>query len=40
MRTVERGRHHELLALNGQYAELYRAQFQRQEPTTSTISRS
>jgi ATP-binding cassette, subfamily B, bacterial len=31
-RIVERGRHGELLAAGGQYAELYRIQFERQEP--------
>jgi ATP-binding cassette subfamily B protein len=31
-RIVERGRHDELLAAGGQYAELYRIQFERQEP--------
>jgi ATP-binding cassette, subfamily B, bacterial len=31
-RIVERGRHDELLAAHGQYAELYRIQFERQEP--------
>jgi ATP-binding cassette subfamily B protein len=31
-RIVERGRHDELLAARGQYAELYRIQFERQEP--------
>ncbi len=31
-RIVERGRHDELLAAGNQYAELYRIQFQRQEP--------
>ena len=30
-RVVERGRHDELLDAGGQYAELYRIQFQRQE---------
>jgi ATP-binding cassette subfamily B protein len=31
-RIVERGHHDELLAAGGQYAELYRIQFERQEP--------
>jgi ATP-binding cassette subfamily B protein len=31
-RIVERGRHDELLAAHGQYAELYRIQFERQDP--------
>ena len=31
-RIVERGRHDELLEAGGQYAELYRIQFERQEP--------
>ncbi|MGH3468950.1 MAG: hypothetical protein ACRDQF_14610, partial [Thermocrispum sp.] len=31
-RIVERGRHEELLAAGGRYAELYRVQFQVQEP--------
>ena len=31
-RIVERGRHDELLAARGHYAELYRIQFERQEP--------
>lgn len=31
-RIVERGRHEELLARGGQYAELYRIQFEGQEP--------
>jgi ATP-binding cassette subfamily B protein len=31
-RIVERGHHDELLAARGQYAELYRIQFERQEP--------
>jgi ATP-binding cassette, subfamily B, bacterial len=31
-RIVERGRHDELLAAHGQYAELYRIQFERQAP--------
>jgi ATP-binding cassette subfamily B protein len=31
-RIVERGRHDELLSAGGQYAELYRIQFERQEP--------
>ncbi len=31
-RIVERGQHEELLAARGQYAELYRIQFERQEP--------
>jgi ATP-binding cassette subfamily B protein len=31
-RIVERGRHQELLAAHGQYAELYRIQFERQDP--------
>ncbi len=31
-RIVERGHHDELLAAKGQYAELYRIQFERQEP--------
>jgi ATP-binding cassette subfamily B protein len=31
-RIVERGKHDELLAARGQYAELYRIQFERQEP--------
>jgi ATP-binding cassette subfamily B protein len=34
-RIVERGRHDELLASGGQYAELYRIQFERQEPDGS-----
>jgi ATP-binding cassette subfamily B protein len=34
-RVVERGRHDELLAAGGQYAELYRIQFERQEPSIS-----
>ncbi len=32
-RIVERGRHDDLLAAGGLYAELYRTQFERQEPT-------
>jgi len=32
-RIVERGRHDQLLAAGGLYAELYRTQFERQEPT-------
>ncbi len=35
-RIVERGRHDELLAAGGQYAELYRIQFERQEPGSSS----
>jgi ATP-binding cassette subfamily B protein len=31
-RIIERGRHDELLAARGQYSELYRIQFERQEP--------
>ncbi len=34
-RIVERGGHEELLAAGGQYAELYRIQFERQEPSIS-----
>jgi ATP-binding cassette subfamily B protein len=32
---VERGRHHELLAAGGLYADLYQTQFARQEPVTA-----
>jgi ATP-binding cassette subfamily B protein len=34
-RIVERGRHADLLAAGGQYAELYRIQFERQETNGS-----
>lgn len=36
-RVAERGRHHELLAAGGVYAELYHTQFARQEPTAEHV---
>ena len=37
-RVVERGRHDELLAAGGLYAELYHRQFQSQEPAVTQLS--